>query len=138
MPEQLRLWLGVYRHLSNRREDQRDNGPMAPFVVENRTGAATNIATEAVVRAPADGYTLFFVTAANAINATLYDKLNFSFIRDIAPVATMYYVPNVMAMGNLDGITFPPVDWKAAVCMAVGIFFWTPEELLGGIPDRRL
>src|SRR5262245_34995411 len=57
------------------------------FVVENRTGAATNIATEAVVRAPADGYTLLLVTASNAINATLYDKLSFNFIRDIAPVA---------------------------------------------------
>jgi tripartite-type tricarboxylate transporter receptor subunit TctC len=58
-----------------------------PFVIENRPGAGTNIATEAVVRAAADGYTLLLVTAANAINATLYDKLNFNFIRDIAPVA---------------------------------------------------
>src|SRR5262245_4494968 len=49
-----------------------------PFVVENRTGAATNIATEAVVRAPADGYTLLFVTAANAIDASLYEKLSFN------------------------------------------------------------
>jgi ribosomal protein S18 acetylase RimI-like enzyme len=57
------------------------------FVIENRTGAVTNIATEAVVRAPADGYTLLVVTASNAINATLYDKLNFNFIREIAPVA---------------------------------------------------
>jgi tripartite-type tricarboxylate transporter receptor subunit TctC len=69
-----------------------------PFVVENRTGAATNIATEAVVRAPADGYTLLFVTMANAINATLYDKLNFNFIRDIAPVAAIIVVPNVMVV----------------------------------------
>src|SRR5215813_2432929 len=53
------------------------------FVIENRTGAATNIATEAVARAPADGYTLLLVTASNAINATLYDKLSFNFIRDI-------------------------------------------------------
>src|SRR5207344_2763526 len=57
------------------------------FVVENRTGAATNIATEAVVRAPADGYTLLLANAANAINATYYEALNFDFIRDIAPVA---------------------------------------------------
>jgi tripartite-type tricarboxylate transporter receptor subunit TctC len=57
------------------------------FVIENRPGAGTNIATEAVVRAPADGYTLLLVTASNAFNATLYDKLNFNFIRDIAPVA---------------------------------------------------
>jgi tripartite-type tricarboxylate transporter receptor subunit TctC len=66
------------------------------FVVENRTGAATNIATEAVVRAPADGYTLLLVTASNAINATLYDKLNFNFIRDIAPVAGIIRYPLVM------------------------------------------
>ncbi len=58
-----------------------------PFVIENRPGAGTNIATEAVVRAPPDGYTLLLVNAANAINATLYEKLNFNFIRDIAPVA---------------------------------------------------
>ena len=58
-----------------------------PFVVENRPGAAGNIGTEAVVRAPPDGYTLLLVSTYNAINATLYDKLNFNFIRDIAPVA---------------------------------------------------
>src|SRR5215470_18438690 len=52
------------------------------FVIENLTGAATNIATEAVVHAPADGHTLLLVTASNAINASLYDKLNFNFIRD--------------------------------------------------------
>jgi tripartite-type tricarboxylate transporter receptor subunit TctC len=60
-----------------------------PFVIENRPGAATNIATEAVVRSPADGYTLLLVTGANAINATLYEKLNFNFISDIAPVASI-------------------------------------------------
>jgi hypothetical protein len=54
-----------------------------PFVIDNRPGAATNIATEAVVRAPADGYTLLVVGPTQAINATLYDKLNFQFIRDI-------------------------------------------------------
>jgi tripartite-type tricarboxylate transporter receptor subunit TctC len=69
-----------------------------PFLVENRTGAATNIATEAVVRAPADGYTLLLVHAANAMNATLYDKLNFNFIRDIAPVAGIIVVPNFMVV----------------------------------------
>src|SRR5580692_5037239 len=66
------------------------------FVIENRPGAGTNVATEAVVRAPADGYTLLMVLAANAINATLYDTLNFNFIRDIAPVAGIIHVPNVM------------------------------------------
>jgi tripartite-type tricarboxylate transporter receptor subunit TctC len=58
-----------------------------PFIIENRGGAASNIATEAVVRAPADGYTLLGTDAAAAINATLYDNLNFNFVRDIAPVA---------------------------------------------------
>ena len=66
------------------------------FVIENRPGAGTNIATEAVVRAPADGYTLLLVTASNAFNATLYDKLNFNFIGDIAPVAGIMRVPSVM------------------------------------------
>ncbi len=69
-----------------------------PFIIENRPGAGSNIATEAVVRAPADGYTLLLVGAFNAVNATLYDKLNFNFIRDVAPVATLYYAPNVMAV----------------------------------------
>ncbi len=67
-----------------------------PFVVENRPGAGSNIGTEAVVRAPADGHTLLLVAPANAINATLYDKLNFNFIRDIAPVAGLIRVANVM------------------------------------------
>jgi tripartite-type tricarboxylate transporter receptor subunit TctC len=58
-----------------------------PFVIENRPGAGGNIATEAVVRAPADGYTLLLVTGVNAISAALYEKLSFNFIRDIAPVA---------------------------------------------------
>jgi len=67
-----------------------------PFVVENRPGGGTNIGTEAVVRAPADGYTLLLASPPNAINATLYDKLNFNFIRDIAPVASVIRVPFVM------------------------------------------
>ena len=57
------------------------------FVVENRTGAATNIATESVVRSPPDGYTLLLLNSSNTINATLYDRLNFDFIRDIAPIS---------------------------------------------------
>jgi len=66
------------------------------FIIENRPGAASNIATEAVVRAPADGYTLLLVTNPNVINATLYDKLHYNFIRDIEPVASIDRVPNVM------------------------------------------
>ena len=67
-----------------------------PFVVENRPGGGTNIGTEAVVRASADGYTLLWAASPNASNATLYDKLNFNFIRDIAPVAGITRVPFVM------------------------------------------
>jgi tripartite-type tricarboxylate transporter receptor subunit TctC len=68
------------------------------FVIDNRPGAGGNIGTEAVVRAPADGYTLLLCGAFSAINATLYDKLNFNFIRDIAPVASIIRVPFVMAV----------------------------------------
>ena len=69
-----------------------------PFVTENRPGAGTNIATEAVVRSAPDGHTLLLVTPANAINATLYEKLNFDFIRDIAPVASIMRAPLVMVV----------------------------------------
>jgi tripartite-type tricarboxylate transporter receptor subunit TctC len=68
------------------------------FIIENRPGAASNIATEAVARAAPDGYTLLMATPANAINATLYDKLNFNFIRDIAPVARIAYTPLVVVV----------------------------------------
>ena len=68
------------------------------FVVENRAGAGGNVATEFVVRAPADGYTLLLVPAPAAINATLYENLNFNFIRDIAPVAGILRVPEVMVV----------------------------------------
>src|SRR5262249_36925177 len=68
------------------------------FVIENRPGASTNIATEAVVNAPPDGHTLLMVSPSNAVNATLYDKLNFVFLRDIAPVAGITRVANVMVV----------------------------------------
>src|SRR5262249_9552313 len=67
-----------------------------PFVIENRPGAGSNIATEVVVNAPADGYTLLLVNFANASNASLYSNLKFNFIRDIAPVAGIVRVPNLM------------------------------------------
>jgi tripartite-type tricarboxylate transporter receptor subunit TctC len=70
-----------------------------PFVIENRPGGGGNIGTEAVVRTPADGYTLLQVGSdTGAINTTLYDKLNFNFIRDIAPVAGIIVVPFVMVV----------------------------------------
>src|SRR5262252_1847708 len=68
------------------------------FIVESRPGAGGNIATETVVRADADGYTLLLVTNANAMNATLCEKLNFNFIRDIAPVASIMGAPFVIAV----------------------------------------
>jgi tripartite-type tricarboxylate transporter receptor subunit TctC len=69
-----------------------------PVVIESRPGAGTNLATEAVVRAPADGYTLLLVAPANAINTTLYEKLNFNYLRDMAPVAGLIRFPNVMEL----------------------------------------
>jgi tripartite-type tricarboxylate transporter receptor subunit TctC len=69
-----------------------------PFVIENRPGAASNLGTEVVVNAPPDGHTVLMVSSPHAINATLYDKLNFNFIRDTAPVAGIMRIPNVMVV----------------------------------------
>jgi tripartite-type tricarboxylate transporter receptor subunit TctC len=71
------------------------------FIIENRPGANTNIGTEAVVHAPADGYTLLLATNSNAINATLYETLNFNFIRDFVPVASIADMPLVMMVNPL-------------------------------------
>ena len=68
------------------------------FVIENRPGGGTNIATEAVLRSPPDGYSLLLVAPANAINATLYDKLNFNFIKEVEPVAGLIRFPNVVVV----------------------------------------
>src|SRR5262249_42765700 len=74
------------------------------FLIENRPGAGGTIGTEAVVKAPPDGYTLLNVGASSAINATLYEKLSFNFIRDIAPVASIQRVAGVMVVNP----AFPP------------------------------
>jgi tripartite-type tricarboxylate transporter receptor subunit TctC len=79
-----------------------------PFVIENRPGAATNIATEMVVRAPADGYTLLMVGPSSTINATLYDNLSFVFTRDTAPVASVFRQPQmILAHPSLPAKTIP-------------------------------
>ena len=69
-----------------------------PFIIENRPGGGTNVGTEAVIRAPADGYTLLSVHPPSAINATLYEKLRFNFTRDIAPIAGIMRAPFVMVV----------------------------------------
>jgi tripartite-type tricarboxylate transporter receptor subunit TctC len=70
-----------------------------PVIVENRPGAGSNLATEAAIRAPADGYTLLLGGAANAVNATLYERLTFNFVNDVAPIAGVVRFPNVMTVG---------------------------------------
>ena len=76
-------------------------------IVENRPGAATNIATEAMIRSPADGYTLMFSMVSNAINATLYEKMNFNFIRDTTPVGSLMRSPGVMLVNPAMPATIP-------------------------------
>src|ERR1700741_1447338 len=70
------------------------------FVIENKAGAGNNLAVEALLAAPADGYTVLLVNPANGINATLYKNLSFNFIRDVAPVGGLMRVPNVMVVNN--------------------------------------
>src|SRR5436853_7605291 len=72
-----------------------------PFVIENRPGAGGNIGTEAVVHSPTDGYTMLLVTTANAINASLYERLNYNFIRDIGAVAGLIRVPAVLEINPM-------------------------------------
>jgi tripartite-type tricarboxylate transporter receptor subunit TctC len=79
-----------------------------PFLIENRTGAGSNIAAEAVINAPTDGYTLLMTTQTNAINTTLYEKLNFVFHRDIAPVASIMLVPNTMDVNPMVPVSTVP------------------------------
>jgi len=87
-----------------------------PFVIVNHPGAASNLAAQEVVRSTADGYTLLFVNASNAINATLYEKLNFNFINDIEPVAGIIRVPNVVEVNlNVPAHSIPEfIDYAKA------------------------
>jgi tripartite-type tricarboxylate transporter receptor subunit TctC len=107
-----------------------------PFVIENRPGAGTNIATESVARAPADGYTLLFAAAPQAINATLYSKLNFNFIRDIVPIAMISILPLVMEVNLSNPAKTVPefISWAKAhpgkVSMASG-GTGTPSHIAG-------
>ena len=79
-----------------------------PFVIENRPGAGTNVGTEVAVRAPADGYTLLLVIPPAVINATLYEKLDFNFIRDIVPVASISLTPGVVVVSRQFPVTTIP------------------------------
>lgn len=98
------------------------------FVVENRPGAASNIATEAVINAPADGYTLLFVGPPAVINATLYGQLHFNFIRDIAPVATIVRVPYVVVVNtSFPAKTIPELIAYAKV---------NPGKISMGVPGK--
>ena len=92
----------VGQHLSERLGRQ--------FVIENRPGGGSNLATEAVARAAPDGYTLLLVGASAAINASLYDNLSFNFIRDIVPLASMFRTPLVMVVGP----SFRPTRFRSS------------------------
>jgi tripartite-type tricarboxylate transporter receptor subunit TctC len=87
-----------------------------PFVIENRPGAGTNVAAEAVVCSAPDGYTLLLAASPNAINASLYDKLSFNFIRDIAPVAAISREPNVVVVNPSVPSKYPPAEPGALGC----------------------
>ena len=102
------------------------------FVVENRPGGGGNIGAEAVVRAPADGYTLLLVGGNNAINATLYDKLNFNFIRDIAPVATIIRAPQILVVNpSVSAKTIPELGGMAIIRRGIVTPFFPGTEDLG-------
>jgi tripartite-type tricarboxylate transporter receptor subunit TctC len=101
-----------------------------PFVIDNRPGAATNIGTEAAVRAPADGYTVVLLGPPAAINATLYDKLTFNVLRDIAPVAGIARAPNVMEVG----LAVPVKTVRSGALGALAVAGKTRSDLLPGVP----
>jgi tripartite-type tricarboxylate transporter receptor subunit TctC len=123
------------------------------FVIENRPGAASNIGTEAVVRAPSDGYTLLLASAPAAINATLYDRLNFNFLRDITPVASIARIPLVTvvnpgvpvktlpefiayAKANPGKINFASAGSGSPIHMAAGLFKMMAGINLSHVPYR--
>ncbi len=99
------------------------------FVVEVRPGAGGNIATEAVVNAPADGYTVLLVNAQNTINSALYDKLNFSFLRDIAPVAGIHRVPRFPAKTAAEFIAYAKANPGKVNMASAGI--GGPQHIAG-------
>jgi hypothetical protein len=99
------------------------------FIIENRPGAGSNIATEVVVNAPPDGYTLLMISPAHAVNATLYDKLNYSFLRDIAPVAGISREANVMVVSP----SFPATTVPAFIAYAKA----NPGKFQHGLVRRR-
>src|SRR5262252_7841248 len=103
------------------------------FVIENRPGAGGTIGTEAAVRAPADGYTLLMAGAYNAINATLYDKLSFNFIRDIAPVAPIIRLANVskpwLEVGAIDDFPGTGALSLPAATIGLGVFLAVVSSL---------
>ena len=102
-----------------------------PIVIDNRPGASGNIATEAVVRAPADGYTLLFCMSANTINATLFDNLRFSFVRDMAPVALIGRIPLVMELHpSVPAKTVP--EFIAYAKANPGKHFYATSGIAGG------
>jgi tripartite-type tricarboxylate transporter receptor subunit TctC len=125
------------------------------FAIENRAGAATNIGTEVVVRASPDGYTLLLATATNAVNATLYERLSFNFIKDIAPVAGVMRVPQAMvvnpsfaaktvpefiayAKANPGSINFASADAGGTDHMAGELFKITAGVTMTHVPYRGL
>jgi tripartite-type tricarboxylate transporter receptor subunit TctC len=114
------------------------------FVIENRPGAGSNLATEAVARAAPDGYTLLLIGGANTINATLFDKLNFDFLRDIAPVASVFETPLVVEVNpSVPVRTIPEFDplpasiehIRAGKLRALAVTTASRSEALPGIPS---